>query len=178
MTKLKEFKGITDEQIDLFDTFNAIQNFPKCLVSSYRGLISKTDMTKFDYSKKCGLVVTMFLFHDTLVICKRKVNKTLCCIFCNNKHKLYKYLYHIPLSCVLRVVDVVAASDDCKNIFFFVERYAMYIEQVHVFKLIESVTKSLFISTLSRQIALIQSEDLKYILICISSERCKDLMSY
>lgn len=136
MTYINEDKKRTEGQVALFDIFNEIEKCPADLVSSHRCFISRCEVTELsdDLSGK-GNPLVLFLFSDVIEVCKKRKafskenNGTT-----GSKHgnvKLYKHVELIPLSAILRVVDI-KETEDCHNIF------ALIVKKNHDLKELEN----------------------------------------
>ncbi|XKL61643.1 hypothetical protein PGB90_001476 [Kerria lacca] len=125
MAHINEDKRKTEGQVALFDIFNDIENCPAYLVSSQRCFISRCEVTELsDNLSGRGNSLVLFLFSDVIEVCKKRTKA-----FNNLKSpkenggslrhgntKLYKHVKLLPLSALLKVVDV-KETEDCHNIF-------------------------------------------------------------
>lgn len=117
MTHINEDKRKTEGQVVMFDIFNEIDNCPPHLVSSHRSFILKCDVTEmYDGLSGRGDHLVLFLFTDTLEICKKRskaFNSLKSPNMTNGLHsvklnqgKPYKHIKMLSLSAVKKVVDV------------------------------------------------------------------------
>ncbi|XP_053667102.1 protein ECT2 [Anopheles marshallii] len=119
MTYINEDKRKTEGQMAMFDIFNDIDNCPPHLVSSHRSFVSRCEVTELsDSLSGRGDPLVLFLFSDTLEVCKKRSR-----VFNNVKSpntnslnltrsscattKPYKHVKLMPLSTVQLVVNVV-----------------------------------------------------------------------
>ncbi|XP_050073881.1 protein ECT2 [Anopheles maculipalpis] len=119
MTYINEDKRKTEGQMAMFDIFNDIDNCPPHLVSSHRSFVSRCEVTELsDNLSGRGDPLVLFLFSDTLEVCKKRSR-----VFNNVKSpntntlnltrsscattKPYKHVKLMPLSTVQLVVNVV-----------------------------------------------------------------------
>lgn len=117
MTYINEDKRKTEIQLAIFDIFNDIEKCPPHLVSSHRKLVSKCEVTELDGSlSRRGDSLVLFLFNDTLVVCKKRSrafnsakspntnvpNSTRC-----PATKPYKHLKLMPLSSIRLVINIL-----------------------------------------------------------------------
>lgn len=124
MTYINEDKRKTEGQRQMFDIFNEIECCPPSLISSNRSFISRCEVTELaDIISGRGDALMMFLFTDTLLICKKRSR-----VFNNSKSpstnptttiatvsnlktnnstvKPYKHLKTVPLSQIRTLVDI------------------------------------------------------------------------
>lgn len=118
MTYINEDKRRTESQKQMFDIFNDIENCPPMLVSSHRSLISKCEVIELEASDILsgrGDHLILFLFSDTLEICKKRsrVNNPKSSPSNSggytNKHngpKPFKHIKLIPLTLIRTVADI------------------------------------------------------------------------
>ncbi|XP_052872644.1 protein ECT2 [Anopheles cruzii] len=121
MTYINEDKRKTEGQMALFDIFKHIDECPFLLVSSHRKFVSRCEVTALsdiDNLIDRGDPLVLFLFNDTLMVCKKRSRA-----FNNAKSpntntlnltrsssagtKPYKHLKSMPLSTVRLVVNIV-----------------------------------------------------------------------
>ncbi|EAL39928.3 AGAP005796-PA [Anopheles gambiae str. PEST] len=119
MTYINEDKRKTEGQMAMFDIFNDIDNCPPHLVSSHRSFVSRCEVTELsDSLSGRGDPLVLFLFSDTLEVCKKRSR-----VFNNVKSpntnslnltrsscattKPYKHVKLMPLSTVQLVVNIV-----------------------------------------------------------------------
>lgn len=124
MTYVNEDKRRTEGQKALFDIFHEIESCPADLISSHRSFISRCEVTELSESLSGrGDALMLFLFTDTLEICKKRTR-----VFSNsksptnnppsnittingNKHhsstvKPYKHIKLVPLSSIRALADI------------------------------------------------------------------------
>lgn len=123
MTYINEDKRKTEGQKAMFDIFNDIDCCPPHLISSHRSFISRCEVTELaDNLSGRGDPLMLFLFTDTLEICKKRSR-----VFSNSKSptnntsslittvngiknssnvKPYKHIKLIPLSSIMCVADI------------------------------------------------------------------------
>lgn len=119
MTYINEDKRKTERQLAIFDIFNEIDNCPAHLVSSHRSFISKCDVIE-DFGTESlsgrGDHLVLFLFTDTLEICKKR-SKAFNSLKSPNtinglqsiklsQGKPYKHIKMLSLSTIRKVVDM------------------------------------------------------------------------
>ncbi|XP_044014359.1 protein ECT2 isoform X2 [Aphidius gifuensis] len=166
-----EDKRKTEEQVSIFCIFNDIDNCPAYLVSSHRSFIDKyevIDLNK-DLSGR-GTHLTLFLFSDTLEICKKKskfnslkspnmMNGTNIVNGSNtmtkhNQEKLYRHVEMLSLRDVKKVFDI-QETEGCSNVFALKVRSNQEIkEKLFSFAMTdERSNKTNFLKSLCRQMA-------------------------
>lgn len=117
MTYINEDKRKTERQLAIFDIFNEIDNCPPHLVSSHRSFISKCDVMEVTEGLSGrGDHLVLFLFTDTLEICKKrskafnslKSPNTINGLQSSklNQGKPYKHIKMLSLSAIRKVVDI------------------------------------------------------------------------
>ncbi|XP_070509513.1 protein ECT2 [Chironomus tepperi] len=116
MTYINEDKRRTESQKQMFDIFNDIEGCPPMLVSSHRSLISKCEVIELEASDILsgrGDHLILFLFSDTLEICKKRskannLSKSPNSTYTgkHNGPKPYKHIKLIPLSLIRTVADI------------------------------------------------------------------------
>lgn len=121
ITSLNADKGKTERQVAMFDIFNEIDNCPADLISSHRLYISKCDVMEVLTGTESGLSgrndhLVLFLFTDTLEICKKR-SKAFNSLKSPNtinglqssklsQGKPYKHITMLPLNTIRKVVDI------------------------------------------------------------------------
>lgn len=116
-TYINEDKRKTERQLEIFDIFNEIDNCPPHLVSSHRSFVSKCDVRELTEGiSGRGDHLALFLFTDTLEVCKKKsraVNTSKSPNIANglqssklNQGKLYKHIKLVALDTIRKVVDI------------------------------------------------------------------------
>lgn len=117
MTYINEDKRKTEGQLVMFDIFNEIDNCPPHLVSSHRSFIGKCDVMELGEGLSGrGDHLVLFLFTDTLEICKKRskaFNSLKSPNTANGLHttklsqgKPYKHIKMLSLSTIKKVVDI------------------------------------------------------------------------
>ncbi|XP_014232915.1 protein ECT2 isoform X1 [Trichogramma pretiosum] len=167
MTYINEDKRKTEGQLAMFDIFNEIDNCPPHLVSSHRSFIGKCDVTEVhEELSRRGDHLVLFLFTDTLEICKKRSkgiekmkspNSTVHSGFHTvkvDKGKPYKHIRMLPLSAIKRVVDI-RETDDCRKVFALMVRNNQELkDKFYTFALLdEEVDKTKYLKSLCRQMA-------------------------
>lgn len=118
MTYINEDKRRTECQKQMFEIFNDIDGCPPMLVSSHRSLISKCEVVELETTEILsgrGDHLILFLFSDTLEICKKRSRVNSQAKSPTNsaavygKHtgpKPFKHIKLIPLSLIRTVADI------------------------------------------------------------------------
>ncbi|XP_067205299.1 rhoGEF domain-containing protein gxcJ isoform X4 [Linepithema humile] len=166
MTYINEDKRKTERQLAMFDIFNEIDNCPPHLVSSHRSFISKCDVMEVTEGLSGrGDHLVLFLFTDTLEICKKR-SKAFNSLKSPNtinglqssklsQGKPYKHIKMLSLSTIRKVVDI-RETDECHKVFALVVRGAQELKE-KLFSFVitdEEVNKTNYLQTLCRQMAL------------------------
>ncbi|XP_011878227.1 PREDICTED: protein ECT2 isoform X5 [Vollenhovia emeryi] len=166
MTYINEDKRKTERQLAMFDIFNEIDNCPPHLVSSHRSFISKCDVMEVTEGLSGrGDHLVLFLFTDTLEICKKR-SKAFNSLKSPNtinglqsmklSHgKPYKHIKMLSLSTIRKVVDI-RETDECHKVFALVVRGTQELKEKFFSFIItdEEVNKTNYLQTLCRQMAL------------------------
>ncbi|XP_011644444.1 protein ECT2 isoform X4 [Pogonomyrmex barbatus] len=167
MTYINEDKRKTERQLAIFDIFNEIDNCPPHLVSSHRSFISKCDVMEFTEGGLSGRGdhLVLFLFTDTLEICKKR-SKAFNSLKSPNtinglqsiklsQGKPYKHIKMLSLSTIRKVVDI-RETDGCHKLFALVVRGTQELKEKFFSFIItdEEVNKTNYLQTLCRQMAL------------------------
>ncbi|KAK3094448.1 hypothetical protein FSP39_001856 [Pinctada imbricata] len=125
MTYINEDRRKTEQQVVMFDVINEIDNCPVTLLSSHRSFIIKIDVIQLsDDPPGRGTPLALFLFSDTLEVCKRRtkyMNSVKSPALHKTPQKPYKHLYMLQLATIKRVLNCME-SEDCKNSFGFIRR--------------------------------------------------------
>ncbi|ESO86405.1 hypothetical protein LOTGIDRAFT_61738, partial [Lottia gigantea] len=158
MTHINEDRRKTESQVVMFDIINDIDNCPATLLSSHRQFTSKIDVIELsDTLSGRGDSLTLFLFTDSIEICKRRskymhTQKSPAAL--RTPQKAYKHLEILPLSSIKRVLDV-AESEDCRCAFAFISRNnSEFKDKLYSFMLeSEEVNKSEMLTSLSKCLA-------------------------
>ncbi|XP_020288893.1 protein ECT2-like isoform X5 [Pseudomyrmex gracilis] len=164
MTYINENKRKTERQLAIFDIFNEIDNCPPHLVSSRRSFISKCDVMEVTEGLSGrGDHLVLFLFTDTLEICKKR-SKTFNSKSPSanlqsiklNQGKPYKHVKMLSLTSIRKVVDI-RETDECQKVFALVVRNTQELkEKLLSFVIIdEEVNKAQYLETLCKQMAFV-----------------------
>ncbi|XP_015604051.1 protein ECT2 isoform X3 [Cephus cinctus] len=165
MTYINEDKRKTEGQLVMFDIFNEIDNCPPHLVSSHRSFIGKCDVMEMGEALSGrGDHLVLFLFTDTLEICKKRskaFNSLKSPNTANGLHsaklsqgKPYKHIRMLSLSTIKKVVDI-RETDECHKVFALMVRSNQELkEKMFSFTITdEEVNKTNYLRTLCRQMA-------------------------
>ncbi|XP_053986553.1 protein ECT2 isoform X2 [Hylaeus volcanicus] len=165
MTYINEDKRKTEGQLVMFDIFNEIDNCPPHLVSSHRSFIGKCDVMELSEGLSGrGDHLVLFLFSDTLEICKKRskaFNSLKSPNTANGLHttklsqgKPYKHIKMLSLSTIKKVVDI-RETDECHKVFALMVRSNQELkEKLFSFTITdEEVNKTNYLRTLCRQMA-------------------------
>ncbi|XP_018047069.1 PREDICTED: protein ECT2 isoform X2 [Atta colombica] len=166
MTYINEDKRKTERQLAMFDIFNEIDNCPPHLVSSHRSFISKCDVMEVTEGLSGrGDHLVLFLFTDTLEICKKR-SKAFNSLKSPNtinglqsiklsQGKPYKHIKMLSLSTIRKVVDI-RETDECHKVFALVVRGTQELKEKFFSFIItdEEINKTNYLQTLCRQMAL------------------------
>ncbi|XP_034949058.1 protein ECT2 isoform X5 [Chelonus insularis] len=165
MTYINEDKRKTEGQLVMFDIFNEIDNCPPHLVSSHRSFIGKCDVMELGEGLSGrGDHLVLFLFTDTLEICKKRskaFNSLKSPNMANGLHtvklnqgKPYKHIKMLSLSTIKKVVDI-RETDECQKVFALMVRNNQELkEKLYSFTITdEEINKSNYLRTLCRQMA-------------------------
>lgn len=108
----KNFRRMVKAQ-EIFDVHGDVEECPAILIASNRTLISRCNVVEVDDTlSDTGHLMTLFLFNDLLMLCRKKSNSF---IFGNNSNsqnghnsmkKSHKLIRMITLNSVKRIVDV------------------------------------------------------------------------
>ncbi|CAL1675191.1 unnamed protein product [Lasius platythorax] len=166
MTYINEDKRKTERQLAIFDIFNEIDNCPPHLVSSHRSFISKCDVMEVTEGLSGrGDHLVLFLFTDTLEICKKrskafnslKSPNTINGLQSSklNQGKPYKHIKMLSLSAIRKVVDI-RESEGYHKLFALVVRGTQELKEKFFSFIItdEEINKTSYLQTLCRQMAL------------------------
>ncbi|XP_072745850.1 protein ECT2 isoform X5 [Anoplolepis gracilipes] len=166
MTYINEDKRKTERQLAMFDIFNEIDNCPPYLVSSHRSFISKCDVMEVTEGLSGrGDHLVLFLFTDTLEICKKrskafnslKSPNTINGLQSNklNQGKPYKHIKMLSLSAIRKVVDI-RETEGYHKLFALVVRGTQELKEKFFSFIItdEEINKTNYLQTLCRQMAL------------------------
>ncbi|XP_046622512.1 protein ECT2 isoform X3 [Neodiprion virginianus] len=165
MTYINEDKRKTEGQLVMFDIFNDIDNCPAHLVSSHRSFIGKCEVMELGEGLSGrGDHLVLFLFTDTLEICKKRskaFNSLKSPKEANGLHptklsqgKPYKHIRMLSLSTIKKVVDI-RETDECQKVFALMVRSNQELkEKLFSFTITdEEVNKTNYLRTLCRQMA-------------------------
>lgn len=137
MTYINEDKRKTEGQLVMFDIFNDIDNCPAHLVSSHRSFIGKCEVMELGEGLSGrGDHLVLFLFTDTLEICKKRskaFNSLKSPKEANGLHpsklsqgKPYKHIRMLSLSTIKKVVDIRETDGLCIIINFLGFNYFFF----------------------------------------------------
>ncbi|XP_020707804.1 protein ECT2 isoform X7 [Athalia rosae] len=165
MTYINEDKRKTEGQLVMFDIFNEIDNCPPHLVSSHRSFIGKCEVMELGEGLSGrGDHLVLFLFTDTLEICKKRskaFNSLKSPKEANGLHptklsqgKPYKHIRMLSLNTIKRVVDI-KETDECHKVFALMVRSNQELkEKLFSFTITdEEVNKTNYLRILCRQMA-------------------------
>ncbi|XP_071644655.1 protein ECT2 isoform X6 [Temnothorax longispinosus] len=163
MTYINEDKRKTERQVAMFEVFKEIDNCPPNLVSSHRSFISKCDVMEVTEGLSGrGDHLVLFLFTDTLEVCKKR-SKAFNSLkspntingLQSNKLRPYKHIKMLSLSTIKKVVDI-RETDECHKVFALVVRSTQEPKEKFFSFIItdEEVNKTNYLQTLCRQMAL------------------------
>ncbi|XP_025268888.1 protein ECT2 isoform X3 [Camponotus floridanus] len=166
MTYINEDKRKTERQLAMFDIFNEIDNCPPHLVSSHRSFINKCDVMEVTEGLSGrGDHLVLFLFTDTLEICKKrskafnslKSPNTINGLQSSklNQGKLYKHIKMLSLSTIRKVVDI-RETEGYHKLFALVVRGTQELKEKFFSFIItdEEINKTNYLQILCRQMAL------------------------
>ncbi|KAJ8680542.1 hypothetical protein QAD02_016329 [Eretmocerus hayati] len=166
MTYINEDKRKTEGQLQMFDIFNEIENCPPHLVSSHRQFVSKCEVQELSEGLSGrGDRLVLFLFTDTLEICKKR-SKVFNSVKSPNtvngsysvkslhQEKPYKHVKMLSLSTVKKVYDI-RETDECRNVFALLVRSNQELkDKLYSFTINdEDVNKTNYLRQLCRQMA-------------------------
>lgn len=120
MTYINEDKRRTESQVVMFEIMNDIDNCPPTLLSSHRQFVTRLDVTELsdDLCGK-GVPLSLFLFTDSLEVCKRRtklLNSSKSPALYKTPQKAYKHITLLPLASIKRVLNCLEA-EACRNAF-------------------------------------------------------------
>ncbi|XP_041358738.1 protein ECT2-like [Gigantopelta aegis] len=147
MTYINEDKRRTDNQVAMFDIMKEIDNCPATLISSHRSFVDRIDVLELsDHLSGRGNPLSLFIFTDSIEICKRRVkvlHSTRSPAAYKTPQKAYKHIEMMSLTTIKRVLNVIE-SDDCRGVFAFITRNNMELkEKLYSFMLdMEDVSKT------------------------------------
>ncbi|XP_071798925.1 protein ECT2-like [Asterias amurensis] len=166
---INEDKRKTEGHTQMFEVMNDIEDVPPHLLSAHRSFIMRADMTEIgdkengkgeNFSEKGGSI-SMFLFSDTLEICKRR-GKPVSSFKSPHSNKIptqkfYKHIELVPLSHIRRILDV-QETEECKNTFAILCKPPMdttdRLDRLYLFTLIrEEPSKEAWLKTLCKHMA-------------------------
>ncbi|XP_022098002.1 protein ECT2-like [Acanthaster planci] len=165
---INEDKRKTEGHTQMFEVINDIEDVPPHLLSAHRSFIMRADMTEIgdkengkgeNFSEKGGNI-SMFLFSDTLEICKRRGKPGTSFKSPHSSkapQKFYKHIELVPLSHIRRILDV-QETEECKNTFAILCKPPMdtteRLDHLYLFTLIrEEPKKEDWLKTLCKHIA-------------------------
>ena len=122
MTYINENKRKTEVQVAIFNIFREIDNCPPNLVSAQRYYICKCDvMEKGDELSGRGDQLVLFLFSDSLEICKKKSKASYNAVkspYVADKNHPLRHIQLISLNSIKKVIDIKEKSGMHISIFF------------------------------------------------------------
>jgi protein ECT2 len=163
MTYINEDKRKTEGQKQMFEIFNEIENCPPHLVSSNRSFVSRCEVTELSETLSGrGDSLLLFLFTDTLEICKKRSkynnaskspNGT---VKTSTSHaKPFKHIKLIPLTSIRTLADI----NDSPRAFALSLRSTSNIQDISKDKLYsfsisdEEIDKTIYIKNFCKQLA-------------------------
>lgn len=159
MTYINEDKRKTEGQKQMFNIFNEIENCPPHLVSSHRSFISRCEVTELSETLSGrGDSLMLFLFTDTLEICKKRSrynSKSPNSTRSNSNVKPYKHIKLISLSTIRTLADIC----DSPRSFSISHRCSPNLQDISKDKLYsfsisdEEVDKTIYIKNFCKQLA-------------------------
>ncbi|KAK2141472.1 hypothetical protein LSH36_1092g00051 [Paralvinella palmiformis] len=156
---INEDRRIAEGHVAMFDIVHDIEDCPPNLLSAHRSFINKVDCVELtDVAGGKGSSVTLFIFSDSLELCKRRV-RVLSSRSPGVMHtprtpqKAYKHLDILQFSEIKRVVNITEGPD-CRNIFALIaKRQDDKAETMYAFALVEDPLNKLeFLTSLSKSI--------------------------
>uniref|UniRef100_A0AAG5D3X1 Protein ECT2 n=1 Tax=Anopheles atroparvus TaxID=41427 RepID=A0AAG5D3X1_ANOAO len=158
MTYINEDKRKTEGQMAMFDIFNDIDNCPPHLVSSHRSFVSRCEVTELsDSLSGRGDPLVLFLFSDTLEVCKKR-SRVFNSVKSPNTNSLnltrsscattkpYKHVKLMPLSTIRQVVNIIDSARAFSLFFREDRQYSFNIAD-------EEQDKLNYLKSLSKQMA-------------------------
>ena len=139
----------------MLNIFNDIDNCPPNLLSSHRSFILSVDVVDLTNTLSGkGDNVTLFLFSDSLELCKRRIRSAKSpAVTTRTPQKAYKHLEMLQLGWIKRVVDITDRGS-IKDVFALVVRKGENEEEIlYSFQLVENTNKQEFLKTLSKHIS-------------------------
>jgi protein ECT2 len=163
MTYINEDKRKTEGQKQMFEIFGEIENCPPHLVSSNRSFVSRCEVTELSETLSGrGDTLLLFLFTDTLEICKKRSRYNNAskspngAIKNSNSHaKPYKHIKLIPLTSIRTLADI----NDSPRAFALSLRSTSNIQDISKDKLYsfsisdEEIDKTIYIKSFCKQLA-------------------------
>ncbi|ESN93890.1 hypothetical protein HELRODRAFT_193914 [Helobdella robusta] len=155
MTHINEDKRKADGHQTMFDIINSIENCPPNLLSAHRTFICNVNVMEVgDTLHKKGELLTLFIFSDSLEICKKRLKAL------NSKspgvgkgQKCYKHLTMLSFLSIKRVINVIE-TNEFRHIFgLIIKKIEDKEEKLLTFSLNDpNVTKVEFLTMLSKSI--------------------------
>lgn len=158
MTHINEDKRKTENQVVMFDIMNEIDNCPATILSSHRSFVTKADVIELsDELSGRSFPLSLFLFTDTLEICKRRTKHGSTAkspALRRSPQKPFKHLGLLQLKTVKRVINY-RESEDCQNSFGIIfKSHADDKDKLYSFMVDETdVNKLQFLTSLAKSIA-------------------------
>ncbi|CAG5118270.1 unnamed protein product [Candidula unifasciata] len=160
MTHINEDKRKTESRVVMFDIINDIDSCPATLLSSNRHFVIKVDVMELSGNLSSrGDPLTLFIFSDSVEICKRRL-KVLTSHSkspaVNSNKKSYKHVEMISMSCIKRVVDVEEAEDCCLAFGLICRDSVQAKEKLYSFTLdTDDVSKEEILTTICKNLAIV-----------------------
>ncbi|XP_064615176.1 protein ECT2-like [Liolophura sinensis] len=161
MTHINEDKRKIEGKVAMFDIVYDIDNCPPNLLSFHRNFEMRIDVMEISGGLSGrGDHLSLFLFSDSLEICKRRMKALNQMKSPHHKtphktpQKAFKHLEMMPLTSVKRVLNVVE-SDECRNAFALICRNnSEFKEKLYSFTIDCDETKKMdFLTALSKNMA-------------------------
>ncbi len=158
MTHINEDRRIAEGHQAMFDVINDIENCPPALLSAHRSFITKLDCVEVtgELTGK-GNCVTLFVFSDSLEICKvkrrgRALNGRSPVHTPRTPQRAYKHLEVLQFSSIKRIVNI-AETRDCQRVFALItKKIDDKVEKMYAFAITDDMPKEEFVMLLSKNI--------------------------
>ncbi|BFZ06676.1 hypothetical protein BsWGS_09714 [Bradybaena similaris] len=160
MTHINEDKRKTESRVVMFDIMNDIDNCPATLLSSNRHFVLKVDVMELSGNLASrGDPLTLFIFSDSVEICKRRLkvltSSSKSPAVTSNK-KSYKHVEMISMSSIKRVVDVEEAEDCCLAFGLVCRDCTQPKEKLYSFTLdTDDISKEDILTTICKNLAIV-----------------------
>nr|AUG84409.1 ECT2 [Platynereis dumerilii] len=141
MTHINEDKRRAEGHQRMFDIVNDIDNCPPNLLSSHRSFSMKVDVVEVtDELSGRGENITLFVFSDSIEMCKRRVkvlnSKSPAAHGAKTPQKAYKHIEMVPLTFVKRLVNITDIRDE-RQVFAMVIKELDKREKLYAFMVVE-----------------------------------------